>query len=38
MPEAFKCPHEKEEENIEIEVEGDDVEVEVVDDTPERDR
>jgi hypothetical protein len=38
MPEAFKFPHEKEDENIEVEVTDGDVEIEVVDDTPERDR
>lgn len=37
----FKFPHEKEaaeEEQIEIEIEGEEVKIEVVDDTPERDR
>ena len=38
MPEAFKFPHEKEDDNIEIEVTDGEVEIEVVDDTPERDR
>ena len=38
MPEEFKFPHEREEESIEVELEGGDVEIEVVDDTPERDR
>jgi len=38
MPEAFKFPHEKEDENIEIEVTDGDVEIEVIDDTPEQDR
>ena len=34
----FKFPDEIEDKNIEITVEGDDIEVEVVDDTPEKDR
>ena len=45
MPEAYKFPDELEEEkqsapadNVEISVAGDDVEIEIVDDTPERDR
>ena len=39
MPEAFKFPDELEEETIEISANPDaDIEIEVVDDTPERDR
>ena len=38
MPEAFKFPHETEEDNIEVEITDGDVEIEVIDDTPERDK
>jgi hypothetical protein len=38
MPDAFKFPHEKDEETIDVEIESNEVEIEVVDDTPERDR
>jgi hypothetical protein len=38
MPEAFKFPHEKEDENVEIDITDGEVEIEIVDDTPERDR
>jgi hypothetical protein len=37
MPEAFKFPHEKDD-DVEVEISDNEVEIEVVDDTPERDR
>jgi hypothetical protein len=38
MPEAFKFPHETDDDTIEVDITDDGIEVEIVDDTPERDR
>ena len=38
MDDKFKFPDEIEDKKVEIEIEGDEVDIEIVDDTPERDR
>jgi hypothetical protein len=38
MPEAFKFPHETDDDTIEVDITDDGIEVEIVDDTPERDK
>jgi hypothetical protein len=38
MEDKFKFPDEVEDQKVNVEVDGDDVEIEIVDDTPEKDR
>jgi len=38
MEDKFKFPDEIEDKNIEVEIDGDEIDIEIVDDTPERDR
>ena len=38
MEDKFKFPDEIEDQKIEVEIEGDEIDIEIVDDTPERDR